>query len=144
MEFSTLNDKLLDPSGKIDLLSNIISIDYANVIVKDVIRIDDSTEMSLDLISKVMYGAEDHTDILAKFNRLSNPLELTTGMIIAIPDLISYERHSTKINYSPQKLQKQKILFSSEIETTQSTPTKTNKSRKTTHYRKDSNGNIVF
>lgn len=141
MVFSVLQNKN-EIDGKIDMLSNILVIDFEKVIIKDMIRIDSLTEMSLDLIAKTLYGSEDHVDVLLKYNRMNNALELKEGMIVVVPDLESFQSNSYFMNYTPMRLQKKKILFEAKTENKQ-IPSKT-QIQKTKHYRKDSNGNIIF
>lgn len=109
MEFRIFEDKN-KVDGKIDLLSNIWQIDYELVKIDDWILVDDSTNMSLDLIAFTMYGDESRMDVLKKFNRINNPLELYTGQIIAVPNLNSFNKHLKKVQVKPIQLQRAKGL----------------------------------
>ena len=42
-----------------------------------------------DLISKVVYGSEDYTDLLLYFNGIGNPFMVQEGMVLKIPTLDS-------------------------------------------------------
>lgn len=46
-----------------------------------------------DLISKLVYGSEDHVDLLLFFNGISNPLMIQQGMTLIIPDLDSMKQN---------------------------------------------------
>jgi len=143
MEFATLNDKK-QVNGKIDLLSNILQIDYERVIIEDWIRIDDSSTMGLDYISKLKYGTEDHMDILMKFNRITtNPLAIPVGQVIAVPNLDSFFKWSKTVNIKPIQLQKQKtVIGTAAIETATSIPSRKQVSGQ--NFTKDANGIFVF
>jgi hypothetical protein len=109
MQYRIFDDKnIID--GKIDLLSNIWQVDYEKVKIIDWIRIDEQTNMSLDIIAFTMYGDESRMDVLKKFNRIDNPLDLYTGQIIAIPDLTSFNQNLKKVSIKPIQLQRQKGL----------------------------------
>lgn len=97
MEFGVLkNKKVID--GKLDLLSSILLIDYDKVDIDSWILVDIHTSGLLDLISYVKYGSTDYVDVLIKFNRINNPLEIEEGDIIAIPDLLSFQTNSKYVD----------------------------------------------
>lgn len=47
--------------------------------------VDPSEEMRPDLISSLYYGHENFTDILCKYNNISNPFSLERGQLIKVP-----------------------------------------------------------
>lgn len=109
MQFRIFDDKK-QVNGKIDLLSNIWQIDYELVKIDDWIRVDDATNMSLDLIAFTMYGDEARMDVLKKFNRINNPLEIYIGQIIAVPNLDSFNDNLKLVEVKPIQLQRAKGL----------------------------------
>lgn len=99
MEFEIINNKKV-VNGKIDLLSNYFQIDYDKVIIQDWVIIDESTTMALDLICTAAYSNPEFLDLVLKFNRLSNALELGVGQIIALPDITSLIANSRYVDLS--------------------------------------------
>lgn len=103
MEFEVLkNKKIVD--GEMDLLSTYLKIDFDKVIIDDWILVDEFSEMLLDLISYVKFGSDEYVDILIKFNRISNPLEICKGDIIAVPNLSSFRENSKYIDLNKESI----------------------------------------
>ena len=99
MDFEILTNKKI-VNGKIDMLSNILLIDYDKITITDWILVDVFTTMAIDMIAAKLYGSDEYTWVLIKFNRISNPLEVNVGDIIAIPDLLEFRKYSTLVDYS--------------------------------------------
>lgn len=138
---SILSNKTVT-DGKIDLLSNVLEIDFEKVLIEEWILVDEQTAMLLDLISFVMYGTEDHVDIIKKFNKINNPLSIQIGQIIAIPNINSLESNSRLVNQkivnttsSKKKNTKSGILSNT-------SPSK--KAIPISNFIKSSNGNLIF
>lgn len=53
-----------------------------------------------DLLSSMIYGSTDYTDVICKINGISNPFELNAGMILIIPtpDAVSQFSHQPNSN----------------------------------------------
>lgn len=51
------------------------------------VRVDSFTNMRPDLISHASYGSQDYTDLLLKYNGISNPFSIGEGQIFFIPDV---------------------------------------------------------
>lgn len=99
MNFEILtNKKIVD--GKIDMLSNVLLIDYEKITITDWILIDNFTTMAIDMLAAKLYGSDEYAWILIKFNRINNPLEVNVGDVIAIPDLLEFRRYSSIVDYS--------------------------------------------
>jgi hypothetical protein len=47
--------------------------------------VDETEEMRPDLISNLYYGTENYTDIICKYNSISNPFSLERNQLIKIP-----------------------------------------------------------
>ena len=99
MDFEILTNKK-SANGKIDMLSNVLIIDYDKITITDWILIDDFTVMALDVIAAKLYGSSEYSWLLVKFNRISNPLEVNVGDVIAIPDLLEFRKYSKWVDYS--------------------------------------------
>ena len=68
----------------------IISLDpekLSNVSSTKRVRVDSFTSMRPDLISHASYGSQDYTDLLLKYNGISNPFSIGEGQIFFIPDV---------------------------------------------------------
>lgn len=99
MEFEILRNKK-STNGKIDMLSNVLLIDYAKINIAEWILIDEFTAMGIDYIAEKMYGSADYAWVLIKFNRISNPLTINIGDVIACPDINDFRQNSKWIEYS--------------------------------------------
>lgn len=143
LQFSTLNKKAV-VNGKTDLLSNYLQIDYANVIIDNWILVDDQSAMLLDLVSFAMYGSENYADLLKKFNRIDNPLEISKGLILAIPNIQSLEANSRYVDLSAKdrRLQTTNQLSNSAIDQLIRTPGR--KPTPTSNFTRSENGNYIF
>lgn len=125
--------------GKIDLLSNVLQIDYDKIIIDDWILVDEQSAMLLDLISFVMYGTESYSDYIKKFNKINNPLSIQIGQVLAIPNIVSFEANSRYIN---QKIVNIASKKKSSSLLNVSTPSK--KAIPVSNFIKSSNGNLIF
>lgn len=143
MQFRILEEKTIT-DGKIDLMSNIWQIDYEKVKIIDWIRVDDSTAMSLDTIAFTVYGDESRMDVLKKFNRIDNPLELYNGQIIAIPDLSSFNNNLKKLKVKPIQLQRSKGLKRKFDNSNNGTIPSKRESNGTSQIRKSKDGVLIF
>ena len=64
------------------------SLDYrSGGQVIDAFYVGEDMAMRLDLVSFAAYGNDDHFDIIAKYNGISNPYSLDINDLIYIPDL---------------------------------------------------------
>jgi len=72
-----------------DLTQSIFSYDKKKYIKYDVYRVPREYRMRPDLIAKAVYNNTDYTEIILKFNGISNPFSMDEGDIILIPDLDS-------------------------------------------------------
>lgn len=113
MKFDTIENKSSD-GLKVNLLSNIITTSE-NVVVRDYIRIDEMCEMLPTILSYVSYGTVNYADKILKFNRISNAFGIIRGMIIAIPELNSYDNERNIVNVAQIKNQKKKITNLSDV-----------------------------
>lgn len=99
MEFEILDSKKV-VDGKMDLLSTILLIDYEKISIDNWILVDEFTEMGLDYIAEATLGSPDYVWLLVKFNRISHPLEVQKGDIIAIPNLDEFRSNSKLVEYT--------------------------------------------
>lgn len=140
--FSVLRSKT-QVDGKIDLLSNYLKIDYEKVIIDEWILVDSQSAMLLDLISFAMYGTENYSDLLKKFNRIDNPLEIAIGQILAVPNIESLEANSTFVDLSKSTTTKNiASLSSSRLSQLLQTPGK--KTIPSSNFIRSENGNFIF
>lgn len=99
MDFEILTKKAV-VDGKIDLLSNVLLVDYDKIAIEHWILVDEHTQMGLDLIAEKLYGDASYIWVLIKFNRISNPLELNIGDIVAVPVLDEFFSNSRFVDYA--------------------------------------------
>lgn len=55
--------------------------------IKDVVIVTSEFEMRPDLIASVIYGTDEKTDIILKYNGISNPFSLEQGQVLFCPEL---------------------------------------------------------
>lgn len=55
--------------------------------IKEFITVDEQTAMRPDRISFLAYGITDYSDLIMKFNAISNPFSINVGDIILLPDI---------------------------------------------------------
>lgn len=101
-----------DAEGKVDMLSNIWSIDMERIIIDNYVLVDEQLEMRPDILS---YATGIDVDKILKFNGIANPFELVRGMVIAIPTASSFDDATTVLNVSQAKLQRQKLISTDQL-----------------------------
>ena len=79
----------IDDIKMLDLTDQVIVIKKQLEFSRPPIVVPKEFEGRPDLISKLVYGSEDHTDLLLFFNGYSNPLMIEAGMTLIVPDLNS-------------------------------------------------------
>lgn len=98
---NTLDDKPLftRPDGiEIkDLTQSIFDLKTNNFIEYEAYRVPKEYSMRPDLISKAVYNNSQYTEIILKYNGISNPFSINEGDIILIPNLDS-AREKMKIS----------------------------------------------
>lgn len=72
-----------------DLTQTIFEMQNKNFVKYDVYRVPKEYRMRPDLIAKSVYNDTQFTEIILKFNGISNPFSINEGDIILIPDLDS-------------------------------------------------------
>jgi hypothetical protein len=113
MKFDIIENKTM-LNDKINLLSNILTFGE-DVQIREYILIDTTCEMLPSVISYVAYGTPNYADRILKFNHISNPYSIKTGMILMIPDITSFDNKKKHINATEIKNQKQKITKLSDV-----------------------------
>jgi hypothetical protein len=142
MDFSTLQIKT-KPDGKIDLLSNFIEIDFDKVIIDQWILVDDSSAMLLDMISFAMYGTENYSDMLKKFNKIDNPFEINIGQVIAVPNMVSLQENMKVV--VPQQIKNPiKRIGLMKRSNSQASQSPSKKTIPASNFIKHANGNLIF
>ena len=80
--------KLVKKNGEVFVDLTTKSLDYkSDGTIIDAFYVGDDMSMRLDLISYAAYGNDDHFDIIAKFNGISNPYSVDANDLIYVPDL---------------------------------------------------------
>jgi len=84
------------------------------------------------LLSKAVYGVEDHADMLLYFNGISNPFSLAAGMVIKIPTTDSMNAafsinkankvNKAKVEFNKKLSQKDKDILKNTIENSEIRP----------------------
>lgn len=133
----------------LDLRSNVWRIDFEKIAIDEWIDVDKTCEMRLDTISKLMYGTEDYTDVLAKFNKISNVFEIKIGDVIIIPNITSFFENLKKINYKSKEIvganaKKAQSSTSPTFKKSQSSPAAKKVGTGLKTYKKTPGGNIVM
>lgn len=87
------NKKIInkDNNTLVDLTSSIFTYEKGSRIVLSVYKVPDYMKMRMDLISLAAYGTDEHTDLLMKYNSISNPFIINTDDIIFVPSLDTIE-----------------------------------------------------
>ena len=101
---TVLNKYVIEKKNK-DLASDLTrsSIDrgaFANIAANSRYIVDEFHEMRPDLIALALYGDQNMTDLLLKYNAISNPFSLEKGTILFVPkreDLINMVIFPTEI-----------------------------------------------
>lgn len=75
----------------LDLTSTIFNENKSNDIIFNVYRVPDSMKMRIDLVSIAAYGTDKYSDLLLKYNGISNPFSLDKDDILLIPTLDTIE-----------------------------------------------------
>lgn len=133
----------------IDFSSNIVKINKSNVIILDYIEVTDILNMRLDKLAYAVYGSEDFMFMLAKFNNISNPFEVKTGDVIAIPDKDSLYENTILLNQKSIMLPKSRrknITSSDEVNSNVSNNKKvpTRKKSRKSNFIKTKDGGLIF
>lgn len=85
LTFKTIDNRI-ERNGVVDLTHQMVDVkQYPRIMTK--VIVNDEFAGRLNLISKIHYGSEDHMDLLAHFNGISNPFDLQPDTIIIIPFL---------------------------------------------------------
>lgn len=133
--------------GKLDLLSNIVIIDYDKISIDEWILVDEFSVMGLDYVSESLYGSNEYVWVLMKFNRIDSPFEVNVGDIIAIPNINEFRQNTKVINYksiTTTMLSKQNNAFNKSINNIgQRTSNITQKTTPISNFTKQS-GNVIF
>lgn len=79
----------IDGVEMLDLTSQVVVIKKQLTFSRPPITVSEEFAGRPDLISKLVYGSEDHMDLLMFFNGFSNPFMIDAGMTLIIPDLDS-------------------------------------------------------
>lgn len=103
MENQVLENKKII-NNIINLSSNIIKVDFDNVLIDDYILVDETLEMRLDSLAFGVYGTEDDVWIIMKFNGISNPFGVKKGEVLAIPNIQSFLDNIKLVNFSDRLL----------------------------------------
>lgn len=98
----------------IDLTEPIIEFKSELNIIQPPVLVTKEFEMRPDLIAKVVYGSEDHVDLLLLFNGYSNPLMIEKGMYLQVPELDSMISN-TKNNNAAQDVNVSKNNFNKKL-----------------------------
>lgn len=104
-------------NNKLDLIANARRTDFPNVTIRDYVRIDETVEMRPDIIAHFAYGDVNYVDVILKFNNIRNPFSLVRDMIIAIPDLDSFQNNTTDTTIAPIRNQSKKLLTNEDVQT---------------------------
>lgn len=84
MDFRSINNKQVK-NNKLRLTEPYILFkDEVSVIAEHVVTVDEIGR--IDLISRKYYGSHDMSEIILKYNNISNPFSITTGDVLLIPD----------------------------------------------------------
>lgn len=92
MNFVTIRNRkeiTIDDVEMLDFTSQVIVVKKQLTFSRPPITVSEEFAGRPDLISKLVYGSEDHTDLLLFFNGFSNPFMVDAGMTMIIPDLDS-------------------------------------------------------
>lgn len=71
----------------LDLVTPVIKYTAANIRVQSFVKVTTELEMRPDLIAYQSYGSDAYTDVLLKYNGISNAFSVQEGDVIAIPYL---------------------------------------------------------
>ena len=80
----------------IDLTTSIFANEKNSRIILSVYKVPDYMKMRMDLISNAAYGTDEYTDLLMKYNDISNPFIINTDDIIFVPSLDTIESDLAK------------------------------------------------
>ena len=90
LNFSILNSKptRVDRLGEtiIDFFKGVIQFKN-NLKIKKVVKITDEMVMRADLVSKLVWGSDEHEDLLLKYNGIANPFAVNSGDLMMVPEL---------------------------------------------------------
>ena len=79
--------------------------------IKRTITVTEGYAMRPDLISMFAYGTDIYTDIILKFNEISNPFSIAEGDIFLIPDLDGAKRAYRKPKPSKKEIEEVKRAY---------------------------------
>ena len=79
--------------------------------IKRTITVTEDYAMRPDLISMFAYGTDLYTDIILKFNEISNPFSIAEGDILLIPDLDGAKRAYQKPKPSKKEIEEVKRAY---------------------------------
>ena len=79
--------------------------------IKRTITVTEGYAMRPDLISMFAYGTDIYTDIILKFNEISNPFSIAEGDILLIPDLDGAKRAYRKPKPSKKEIEEVKRAY---------------------------------
>jgi hypothetical protein len=92
-----------------DFTSPVIQRKYNLKLSRNPIYVTKHLEGKLHLVSRIAYGSEDHTDLLAFFNGISNPFMISEGMVIFPYDLDSMRKNARMIDKREENLSKKEL-----------------------------------
>lgn len=83
----------------VDFISSIFDDKKTSSIVFNLYKVPDSMKMRIDLISLAAYGSDEYSDILLKYNGISNPFTINTNDILLIPTLDTIENDLKTVSF---------------------------------------------
>jgi hypothetical protein len=79
-----------------DLTDTMFSLQNKNYVTYNIFRVPRDYVMRPDLISKVIYNNSAYTEIILKYNGISNPFTINEGDMILVPNLESAQANINK------------------------------------------------
>lgn len=108
MNFRSINNKNVVDGKVVMTEPNMLFFDKVNILVMHTVT--DREAGRPDLISLKYYSTHVHTDMLLKYNGVSNPFALATGDVIEVPFTQEAYKKFIKPSRSNGETQKEKFL----------------------------------
>lgn len=143
IQFTSIDEKLLTKDGDTDLLSKIWSLRNAQVDVLELVLIDRTTAMRLDLFCMAYYGSVADFELFLLVNGIVNPFEEPVGKILIMPEMTTLRKSMDDINLDQVLVQRNISVTTDGISKVSNRRTNRDLTR-TIGFKKLENGNLIF
>ena len=83
--------------------------DSENFTVQKVIKVSQEYDRRVDLLSLAVYGSDEYSDIILKFNEIGDPLSVRTGDVLIMPEINGAKKFYLNPNQESKEAKQQYV-----------------------------------